>query len=199
MIRRRSRVRSVLIHATLITVTVVTLFPVALVVRKSLSPGNEFQLSLNPVPQNPTLDHYEAVLSARDFSGRWLFGRQLWNSFVVALLTTILGVFLASTAAYAFSRFRFPGRKGGMMVFLVVQMFPATLIMIPLYVILSKLGLLNTYTGVIFIFGGWGIPFAVWIMRGFFQGLPQSLEDLAQGAGLSWHRRPPRAPEVRPA
>lgn len=185
MIRRRSRVRSVLIHATLITVTVVTLFPVALVVRKSLSPGNEFQLSLNPIPQQPTLQHYEAVLSARDFSGRWLFGRQLWNSLVVALLTTLLGVFLASTAAYAFSRFRFPGRKGGMMVFLVVQMFPATLIMIPLYVILDKLGLLDTVLGLVLVYSTTAIPFCVFMLKGYFDTIPRELEEAAWLDGAS--------------
>jgi len=185
MIGRRSPVRSVLIHAVLITVTVVTLFPVALVVRKSLSPGNEFTLSLNPIPAKATTGHYQRVLSAKDFSGRWLFGRQLWNSFFVALLTTIVGVFLASTAAYAFSRFRFPGRRFGMMIFLVVQMFPATLIMIPLYVILDKLGMLDSVLGLVLVYSTTAIPFCVFMLKGYFDTIPRELEEAAWLDGAS--------------
>ncbi len=185
MIGRRSRVKSVLIHAVLITVTVVTLFPVALVMRKSLSPGNEFELSLNPIPEKTTISHYKTVLSARDFSGRWLFGRQLWNSFVVAVLTTIMGVFLASTAAYALSRFRFPGRRFGMMIFLVVQMFPATLIMIPLYVILDRLGLLDSVLGLVLVYSTTAIPFCVFMLKGYFDTIPRELEEAAWIDGAS--------------
>jgi arabinogalactan oligomer / maltooligosaccharide transport system permease protein len=185
MIGHRSRVKSVLVHAVLITVTVVTLFPVALVMRKSLSPGNEFELSLNPIPKKATTEHYTTVLKARDFSGRWLFGRQLWNSFVVAVLTTIMGVFLASTAAYALSRFRFPGRRFGMMIFLVVQMFPATLIMIPLYVILDKLGLLDSVMGLVLVYSTTAIPFCVFMLKGYFDTIPRELEEAAWIDGAS--------------
>lgn len=185
MIGRRSRVKSVLIHAVLITVTMVTLFPVALVVRKSLSPGNEFELSLNPIPQKVTTQHYKNVLQARDFSGSWLFGRQLLNSLLVAVLTTIMGVFLASTAAYAFSRFRFPGRRFGMMIFLVVQMFPATLIMIPLYVILDKLGLLDSVMGLVLVYSTTAIPFCVFMLKGYFDTIPRELEEAAWIDGAS--------------
>ena len=69
-----------------------------------------------------------------------MFVRHTLNSLVVALLTTVVGVALSCTAAYALSRFRFPGRKTGLTMFLVVQMFPATLLLLPLYVILDKLG-----------------------------------------------------------
>jgi arabinogalactan oligomer/maltooligosaccharide transport system permease protein len=191
MSQRPSRVRTVLTHAVLITVTALTIFPVLLVVRKSLTPGNEFSTSLNPVPEMVSGEHYRKVLGSRDFSGRWLFGRQLWNSFLVAALTTLVGVFLASTAAYAFSRFRFPGRRGGMMIFLVVQMFPATLIMIPLYVILDKLGLLDTVLGLVLVYSVTAIPFCVFMLKGYFDTIPRELEEAAwiDGAtrfGMFW-------------
>ena len=191
MIRRRSKARTVLLHAVLIALTGATLFPVALVVRKSLSPGNEFRLGLNPVPDTVSLEHYEKVLGATDAAGHWLFGRQLANSFLVALLTTLVGVFLASTAAYAFSRFRFPGRRGGMMVFLVVQMFPATLILIPLYVILDRLGLLDSVAGLVLVYSTTAIPFCVFMLKGYFDTIPRELEEAAwiDGAsrfGLFW-------------
>lgn len=185
MIRRSSRVRRILIHAVLITVTGVTLFPVALVMRKSVTPGNEFDLTLNPIPEKVSLEHYQRVLSARDFAGRWLFGRQLVNSFVVALLTTIMGVFLASTAAYAFSRFKFPGRRAGLTMFLVVQMFPATLIMIPLYVILDRLGLLDNVLGLVLVYSTTAIPFCVFMLKGYFDTIPRELEEAAWIDGCS--------------
>ncbi len=185
MIRRRSKLRSVLLHAVLITVTGITLFPVLLVVRKSLSPGNEFRLSLNPIPEQVSLEHYDKVLTAHDAAGHWLFGRQLFNSFLVALLTTLVGVFLASTAAYAFSRFKFPGRRGGMMIFLVVQMFPATLIMIPLYVILDKLGLLDSVAGLVLVYSTTAIPFCVFMLKGYFDTIPRDLEEAAWIDGAS--------------
>jgi arabinogalactan oligomer / maltooligosaccharide transport system permease protein len=191
MIRRTSRLRTVGVHALLISITLLTLFPVALVVKKSLTPGNEFSTSLSPIPDTVSGEHYRRVVTARDFSGDWLFGRQLWNSFLVAALTTLVGVFLASTAAYAFSRFRFPGRRGGMMLFLVVQMFPATLIMIPLYVILDHLGLLDSVLGLVLVYSVTAIPFCVFMLKGYFDTIPRELEEAAwiDGAtrfGMFW-------------
>ena len=192
--RTRSRIRfkHVVVHAVLILFTAGVLFPVALVVRKSLSPGDEFRLSLNPIPKTFTLDHYRKVIMSRDFQGRWLFGRQLLNSLVVALLTTVVGVFLAATAAYAFSRFNFPGKKAGLGLFLVVQMFPATLLLIPLYVILDRFSLLNSVAGLVVVYSTTAIPFCVWMLKGYFDTIPRELEEAAwiDGAsrlGLFWH------------
>jgi arabinogalactan oligomer/maltooligosaccharide transport system permease protein len=180
------------VHIFLILFTCATLFPVVLVVRKSLSPGNEFKLTLNPIPDEVTFDHYATVLLSRDFDGRWLFGRQVLNSIVVSALTTVLGVFLAATAAYAFSRFTFPGKKIGMGTFLVVQMFPGTLLLIPLYVILDRLGLLNSIAGLVLVYSTTAIPFCVWMLKGYFDTIPKDLEEAAwiDGAGrigLFWH------------
>ena len=180
------------VHAFLILFTVATLFPITMVVRKSLTPGDEFKLSLNPIPQEVTLSHYKKVLTNRDFDGRWLFGRQVLNSIVVAGLTTVVGVFLAATAAYAFSRFNFPGKKSGMGLFLVVQMFPGTLLLIPLYVILDQLGLLNSIAGLVLVYSTTAIPFCVWNLKGYFDTIPKELEEAAwiDGAsrlGLFWH------------
>ena len=107
--KQSGRTRIVLTHMFLIFFTILTLYPVMLVVKKSLTPGDHFERSLSPVPTKVTLDHYKAVIGSKDSAGRSLFGRQLLNSLVVALATTLVGMFLAATAAYAFSRFRFPG------------------------------------------------------------------------------------------
>jgi arabinogalactan oligomer / maltooligosaccharide transport system permease protein len=174
-----------ILHLVLITFTGVTLLPVVLVVRKAITPGQEFALSINPIPDKVTLQHFRNVLGRTLPDGTWIFGRQLLNSVVISLGTTILGVFLACTAAYAFSRFRFPGQRVGMIAFLVVQMFPATLLIIPMYVILSRMGLLNSALGLILVYATTAIPFCVWMLKGYFDTIPKELEEAAliDGAG----------------
>ncbi len=187
--------RRLVVHLFLICFIGFTLLPVALVMRQAVTPGKGLALSLdaNPqtdqtlelLPESMTLDNFKAVLGRTTGDGVWLFGRQLLNSLVVSVITTILGVFLACTAAYAFSRFRFPGRSVGMLTFLVVQMFPATLLLIPMYVILSRMGLLNSMIGLAFVYSMTGIPFCVWMLKGYFDTIPRELEEAALIDGAS--------------
>lgn len=114
-----------------------------------------------------------------------LFWKQLLNSVIVALVTTFLGLLLACTAAYAFSRFRFPGRQTGLMSFLVSQMFPGTLMMIPLYILMSKLGLLDNLLGLSLVYSTTAIPFCVWMLKGYFDTIPREIEEAALIDGAS--------------
>ncbi len=118
----------------------------------------------------------------------WLFGHQLFNSVVVSLVTTLLGVFLACTAAYAFSRFRFPGRRAGLLSFLVIQMFPGTMMMIPLYLLIDKLGLLDQLLGLVLVYSTTSVPFCVWTLKGYFDTIPRELEESAIVDGASRFR-----------
>ena len=103
----------------------------------------------------------------------------------MAAATTILGVFLASTAGYAFSRFRFPGRRAGLMSFLVSQMFPGTLTLIPLYIIIVQwLRLGIDYVGLVLIYTMTAIPFCVWMLKGYFDTIPRG----ARGVGADRRR-----------
>jgi arabinogalactan oligomer / maltooligosaccharide transport system permease protein len=166
-------------HVFLALFTVMTVFPVMLVVKKSLSGGQEFALNLSPVPDAPTISHFRHVM------GHPLFARQLLNSLLLATGTTLLGVFLSCTAAYAFSRFRFPGDRAFLMLFLVVQMFPGTLLMIPLYVLLERLGLLDQIVGLMLVYSTTAIPFCVWTLKGYFDTIPRELEEAARIDGAS--------------
>lgn len=133
-----------------------------------------------PWPERMSAQNFREVLTDQPF-GRWLF-----NSVIVAGSTTIVGVFLACTAAYAFSRFRFPGRQVGMMSFLVSQMFPGVLTLIPIYIILVKwLGLGSTYWGLILVYTTTAIPFCVWMLKGYFDTIPRELEESALIDGAS--------------
>lgn len=175
----------VLAHVGLVIAAAVVLYPVMLVCKKAFEPGRQFALSASPIPSEVTLDHFKDLLLSRGSSDDLMFVRHTLNSLVVALLTTVVGVALSCTAAYALSRFRFPGRKTGLTMFLVVQMFPATLLMIPLYVVLNKLGLLNSLVGLVLVYATTAIPFCVWTLKGYFDSLPKELEEAARIDGAS--------------
>jgi len=173
------------VHVALVAMVAVTLYPVLLVCKKAFEPGRQFALSASPVPRSVTLDHFHELFTTRGGNGELLFLRHAANSIVVALLTTIVGVVLSCTAAYALSRFRFPGRKAGLTMFLVVQMFPAVLLLIPLYVVLNRLGLLNSVAGLVLVYSTTAIPFCVWTLKGYFDSLPRELEEAARIDGAS--------------
>jgi len=173
-------------HGVLAFVTLLTMYPLLIVLRIALSPGDSGMTpSLNPVPHEFSLDNFIAVVTNTSAQGDWLFGRQLLNSVVISIATTVLGIFLATTAAYAFSRFRFPGRKAGLMAFLVSQMFPGVLMMVPLYLILEALGLLNASFGLVVVYATIAIPFCVWMLKGYFDTIPKDLEESAIMDGAS--------------
>ena len=183
--KKRSLTSSIVTHFFLILFTLGTLYPAIMVVKKAFSPGQHFDMDLNPIPEKVTLENFKGVVSAKDSKGKPVFWRQLLNSVIVSLLTTILGVFLSCTAAYAFSRFKFPGRSAGMLAFLVSQMFPGTLMIIPIYIIMSKMELLGNILGLVLVYSTTAIPFCVWMLKGYFDTIPKELEEAAIIDGAS--------------
>lgn len=184
----------VALHLALLTFTLLAVYPILWVFTLAFSGGQSLVVvdlpaepgfldrlrSVLPWPKTVSLKNFVDVLVDEPF-GRWLF-----NSAVVAASTTVLGVFLACTAAYAFSRFRFPGRRSGMMMFLVSQMFPGTLMMVPLFIIIVKwLHLGNTYTGLVLVYSVTSIPFCVWMLKGYFDTIPIEIEESAIMDGAS--------------
>jgi arabinogalactan oligomer/maltooligosaccharide transport system permease protein len=97
----------------------------------------------------------------------------------------LTGVTLASTAGYALSRFRFFGKKAVMIGILITQMFPATMLLLPLYIMLIKLHLLNSYLGIIIVYTSTALPFCVWQMKGYYDTIPVSLEEAARIDGCN--------------
>ena len=164
----------VLAHVFLAFFTLATVYPILQIVTISLRPSDQlYSTSLAIVPEGATLRAYRVMLFEKPFL--------LWlrNSFIVSLAVTALGVTLASTAAYAFSRFRFPGRSQGLYLFLMTQMFPATMLMLPLYVLLKSLHLLDTFAGLVVAYTATALPFCVWTMRGYYDTIPFELEQAA--------------------
>lgn len=186
--------RHLLLHVALIAFTLLASYPVLWVIALAFS--GQQSVGIVDLPKDPAfLDRLRAVMpipahfSVTNFTEAWTeqaFGRWMLNSAIVSLMTTVLGVFLACTAAYAFSRFRFPGRNTGMLMFLVSQMFPGTLMLIPLYIIIVKwLGLGNTYFGLVIVYATTAIPFCVWMLKGYFDTIPIDIEESALIDGAS--------------
>lgn len=173
------------LHAALVAFTFVVLYPVLRVCKLAFSGESELGTGLSVIPERLSLANFEAFVSATDAHGNWIFGHQLYNSVAVAVGTTALGLLLATTAAYAFSRFRFAGRNEGLLLFLVSQMFPGVMMMIPLYVILSRLGLLDRQAGLVLVYSTTAIPFCVWMLKGYFDTIPKDLEESALIDGAS--------------
>ena len=167
-----------LIYAILIVTAVAVLYPIYWIVLGALNPGSSlFRTSM--IPTGLTLDHFRALFAETDYL--------LWykNTLFVATMNTILSTFLIVTAAYAFSRFRFPGRRQSLMVMLVLQMFPSFMGMIAIYILLLQLNLLDNLWGLILVYAGGSIPYNTWLVKGYFDALPKSLEEAAKIDGAS--------------
>lgn len=183
--KRASKLQVALLHAGLSVLCAVTLYPVLWVVKMALSPTDSLSLTANPFPEHVTFEHFREVLMSTDAAGRWVFGHQLLSSIIVSGATTIVGLVLAVSAAYALSRFRFPGKEAGMQALLVTQMFPATLMLVPLYGILQKLHLLDSLGGLVLVYATSSLPFCIWMLKGYFDTLPRELEEAAVMDGAS--------------
>jgi arabinogalactan oligomer/maltooligosaccharide transport system permease protein len=194
MATRREGISHLPLHVVLVLFTLFTIYPILWVVTIAFS-GRQ-NLAIATLPAEPTaMDRLRAITpwpehwSASNFVSVMTdqpFAQWMLNSAIIALGTTVVGVFLACTAAYAFSRFKFPGQRTGMMSFLVSQMFPGTLMLIPLFIILVQwLKLGNSRLGLIIVYATTSIPFSVWMLKGYFDTIPKDLEEAALIEGAS--------------
>ncbi|HEY0919740.1 carbohydrate ABC transporter permease [Devosia sp.] len=173
MIDRRSRLRRVLeIELPLILIIAFALAPYAWMVLTSIKPDADISTRpLQYLPSTVTLEHYGTLLN------RTTFATNLLNSLVVALGAVAVGLGVSVPAAYAFSRFRFRGRRLLMTSFLVINMFPIVLLIIPLFVLMRALGLLDTFIGVIAGHSTFAIPFAIWMLTSYMNAIPRELDE----------------------
>ncbi len=136
------------------------------------------------LPKEPTLESYELLLSPNGDVGRE-FLHYLLNSLWVSFATTVLGVIVAVPAAYAFSRFRFPGRNLLFYSVLMRNMFPAVVFLMPLFIMMRWLGLVNTQWSLILTYLTFGLPLSIWLLKGFYDNIPVQLEQAARIDGAS--------------
>jgi multiple sugar transport system permease protein len=135
-------------------------------------------------PRSPTLQNYTRLLSPTSDVGQE-FLTYLLNSFLVSSTTTVLAVIVAVPAAYAFSRFQFPGRQTLFYAVLVRNMFPGVVFLIPLFVMMRNLRLVNTEWSLILTYLTFGLPLSIWLLKGFYDNIPPQLEQAARIDGAS--------------
>ena len=199
--RHPSILRLLALHALLVAVAVAAVYPVLWVVKVALTPDQAFAAGANPFPTVVDFRNFVDVVSTRDAAGAWLFGRQALNSVVAAGLTAAIGLGLSTTAGYAMSRWAFPGRDRALSLMLLTQMFPGVVSLVPLYLILERLHLLDSLLGLALVYATTSVPFCAWNMKGYFDTLPRDLEEAAMldGAGRWTTFRRVVLPLARPA
>lgn len=181
MVGRPSTARRIL--TTDLPVAAVVLFalgPYLWMLLTSLTPEDALKRSgVALAPHLWTAGNYTHLFGHTSFLGN------LGHSLIVALGTVALGLALSVTAAYAFSRFRFPGRRLLMINFLIINMFPIVLLILPLFVLMRRLGLLDTHAALIIANATVAIPFSVWMLTSYMDAIPRDLDEAAMMDGCS--------------
>ncbi|MEQ1768815.1 MAG: carbohydrate ABC transporter permease [Devosia sp.] len=135
-------------------------------------------------PTEATLDNYWRLIDPRSPVGQD-FLRYFWNSMWVSTLSTIFAILVAVPAAYAFSRFSFPGRTFLFFSVLLRNMFPAVVFLVPLFILMRLLGLAGTHGSLLITYLTFGLPLAIWLLKGFYDNIPIQLEQAARIDGAT--------------
>lgn len=171
--RWRRRIAGAISHMVLIGLSLFAIIPLIWAISSALKPDSEILTGLSLIPRSPTLTHFTFVLRETPFP-TWM-----WNSIRVSVGTTILALVVGSLAAYAMSRWRFRGRGIYGNTLLVVQMFPGVMLGIPMYLLLSRYGLINTLSALLIAYLTFSLAFAVWMLKGYFDAIPREIEEAA--------------------
>ena len=160
--RTDSTFKIILIYAVLIVACICSIYPILNILTISLRPSNAlFTTSLSIIPANATFDNFKQAFIQYDLLN-WLI-----HSLIVSSCACAFSVMLSVTAGYAFSRFEFAGKKMGLTLILVTQMFPLAMTLLPLYLMIIKLNMVNSYFALAVIYVSTSIPFNIWMMKGF--------------------------------
>jgi multiple sugar transport system permease protein len=178
--RRIDRSLDVLSAVVAIAVTVFAVFPLVWTFLTSLKPETDIvTTAIQYLPANPSFDNYATLWRRSDFP------RLALNSAVVTATTVVICMILGGLAAYGISRYRFRGRDRIMLFYLVIRMFPFVLLLIPLFVMMRRLGLLDSRFGLALAYTTFLLPVANWMLKGFFDAIPPDLEDAARVDGAT--------------
>ena len=166
--------KRILIHITLIIASIIAVYPALRVITISLRPNDTLlTTSLRIIPENATLDNYKEVLFGAPEKNRQSdFFLWIWNSISVVSVTSVISMILAAVSAYAFSRFRFPGRWR-IVFLLTTQMIPAGMLLLPLFIMLAKVKMMNTALGLIIAYSVSSVPLTIWTLKGYYDTDPR--------------------------
>jgi arabinogalactan oligomer/maltooligosaccharide transport system permease protein len=172
--------KSILAHIAVVLFLLFAIFPIYFLVAAAFRPGQAlYSTNLELIPTAVTLDNFDHMINHTPLL-TWLM-----NSLIVAGATTILSVCLATPAAYAFSRWDFPGRNAILSLMLALQAFPAILALIAIFVIFKEFHMLDTLWGLVLAYASGGLVFAIWNTKGYFDTIPVELEESARVDGAS--------------
>lgn len=171
-------VSTVLVYAMLIIMAFVVLIPIVWIVGASFNEQSSL-LSATAFPENPTASHYVELIKETKFLNWYA------NTLKIAVVNMVISVVITSLTAYVFSRFKFKGKKSGLLSILILQMFPSFMGMMATYNILWQLNLLNTHFGLILTYAAGQIPYNTWLVKGYLSSIPRSLDDAARLDGAS--------------
>ncbi len=178
--RRDSFQKRLLIHGVLIIASLMAAFPIVRVLSIALRPSNALlERDFRLIPENATLDSFGHVINGTSLP-QWLF-----NSLIITVGTSLVGLVFAATSAYAFSRFKFPGRGIGLTALLATQLIPATMLLVPIFILAVQLDLTGTYRGLVIAYSVTSVPFSIWILKGYYDTVPIELEEAARIDGAS--------------
>lgn len=166
------------VYALLIFMALLVLTPIVWIIGASFNPMSSL-LSATAFPENPTVLHYVKLIKETKFV-YWYA-----NTLKIALINMAISVVLTSMTSYVFSRFRFKGKRAGLLSILILQMFPSFMGMMATYNILWQLNLLDTHFGLILTYAAGQIPYNTWLVKGYLSNIPRSLDEAAKLDGAS--------------
>lgn len=173
------------LYILLTIVTIVSIFPILWVMLTSIKPPMDTFVIPPKWIFTPTLESYKQLF----FDGFAALGVNIWlnlsNSLIIAVVSTVLTIIVSCYAAYGLSRFKFPGREAMALVIIATRMLPPVGTMIPFFLLINSLNLLDTKTALILAYTGLNIPFATWMLRGFFDEVPMELDEAAMVDGCN--------------
>lgn len=171
-------IENIFVYALLVFFCIGIILPVVWIVMSSFQKGTTLYSS-SFIPKSFTVEHYKSLFTETDYA--------IWykNTLKIATFNMLLGVLITTLTAYTFSRYRFKGRKNMMIGMLVLQMFPSFLSMTAILVLLTKMNLMDSHWGLILVYAAGQIPYNSWLIKGYFDGIPKSLDEAAcvDGAG----------------
>ena len=177
----RGRGKRALAYILLIAVCVIIIYPLLWTIGASFNPGNSL-VSTSIIPKNPTNEHYVKLFAGE---GNLFYKQWYLNSLKISVFTMLLSLISVSFTAYAFSRFRFKGRKNGLTLFMLVQRIPQFSALTAIFVLGQMLGLINSHWLLILIYVGGQIPMNSYLLKGYMDTIPMDLDESARIDGAS--------------
>ncbi len=178
--KRKNLLKQIVMYTILFIMTVAIFYPLLWTFGISLNPGNNLY-GANMIPENWSFTHYKWLFT--DPQSMYLTWYK--NTLIVAAASSFLSVVFVTLTAYAFSRYRFVGRKYGLYAFLILQMFPVLMAMVAIYILLNTIGLLDSLWGLVLVYVGGSIAMNAFLVKGYFDTIPRELDESAKmdGAG----------------